>query len=396
MQYSTFSFYHSMKDTLIRLFVFMTFLFQLKLNAQSVNDYSSVDKTALSIPYMSVKNTTDIAKYFNEQFNSDENKIRAIFIWLASNINYDIDNIYAINHYATTAEIISKTLSSRKAICQGYAETFNELCAKTGIKSFVITGYTKQSGFVDYIPHAWVTAFVGGKWRLYDPTWGAGFIQDAKFTRHLNPDYFDASPETLIKDHMPFDPLWQLLNPPLTSAEFYEHKTHGSGDPFNFNDSIKTFEEEDTIERINASIRRIESNGIKNSLIYDQLNYLHRELDFRKQSALVALYNSAVNKSNEAVTLFNKYIDFKNKQFTPKKTDEEIKHMIETPEKNVTDAKSILSAIQNPDPSLAANITSLNTMVNDMMNKINDEKKFIQKYFDTPKLMRKSLFYQPR
>ena len=310
----------------MRLLILLLFI-SLNALGQPDTTYSRVDKIALSIPHTSTKNTVEIANYFNSKFTKPEDKIRAIFIWLASNINYDIDNIFAINRYATTAEIISKTLTTRKAICQGYAETFNELCSKIGIKSFVITGYTKQNGFVDYIPHAWVTALINNEWKLYDPTWGAGYIRDAKFERHLNNEYYDALPSTLIKDHMPFDPLWQLLNPPLTSAEFYDHKKQGSGEPFNFIDSIKVYEQQDTIERLNASIRRIEANGIKNSLIYDQLNYLHRELDFRKQSIIVAQYNEAVNKSNEAVNLFNKYIDFKNKQFTPKKTDLEIQQI---------------------------------------------------------------------
>ena len=283
---------------LFKLVVPLLICFVVKVSAQSDTAYSRIDKIALDIPHTSCKNTEEIANYFNSKFTKPEDKVRAIFVWLASNINYDIDNIFAINRYATTAEIITKTLSTRKAICQGYAETFNDLCRQTGIKCFVITGYTKQNGFVDYIPHAWATAFINDTWRLYDPTWGAGYIRDGKFFKHLNNDFYDAEPSTLIKDHAPFDPMWQMLNPTLTSAEFYEHKTQGSGKSFNFADSVKVYEQQDTIERINASMGRIEANGVKNSLIYDQLNYLHRELDFRKQNKVVAQYNDAVNKKD--------------------------------------------------------------------------------------------------
>ena len=160
-----------------------------KTNAQSTSDYNAVDSIALSITRVATKNTEGLSKYFNEKFTKPEDKVRAIFVWLADNIQYDIDNIFAINRYATTAEIISKTLTTRKAICQGYAETFQELCKLTGIKSFVVTGYTKQSGFVDYIPHAWATAYINNQWRLYDPTWGSGYIKDAKFTKHCNNRY---------------------------------------------------------------------------------------------------------------------------------------------------------------------------------------------------------------
>ena len=376
--------------------LFLLLLISLNVSAQSDSAYSRIDKIALDIPHTSTKSTEEIANYFNSKFTKPEDKVRAIFVWLASNINYDIDNIFAINRYATTAEIISKTLSTRKAICQGYAETFSDLCKQTGVKCFVISGYTKQNGFVDYIPHAWVTGYINDIWKLYDPTWGAGYIREAKFSKHLNNDFYDADPSVLIKDHAPFDPLWQMLNPSLTSAEFYDHKTQGSGEPFNFADSIKVWEQQDTLERINASIRRIEANGVKNSLIYDQLNYLHRELDYRKQNTVVAQYNDAVNKNNEAVNLFNRYIDFKNKQFTPKKTDTEIQQMVDDPEQKVLEARKVVAAIQNPDASLSANITSLKSMMDDVMKKINDEQLFVKKYFNTPKLTRKTLFYQPR
>ncbi|WP_431216767.1 hypothetical protein ACQ86N_20700 [Puia sp. P3] len=32
---------------------------------------------------------------------------------------------------------------------------FTDICVKAGIPSYVVDGYTKQKGFVDYIPHAW-------------------------------------------------------------------------------------------------------------------------------------------------------------------------------------------------------------------------------------------------
>ncbi len=379
---------------LLKLTLLVLLCLNLNVCAQSDTSYLSIDKIALAIPHTTCVNTIEMSKYFNTKFSKPEEKVRAIFVWLASNISYDIDNIFAINRYASSREIIAKTLSTRKAICQGYAETFSDLCTKTGIKSIVITGYTKQNGFVDFIPHAWITAFINDQWRLYDPTWGSGYINDNKFNKQLNNSYYDTDPSVMIKDHMPFDPLWQMLNPPLTSAEFYDHKTKGNGESFNFADSIKAYEQLDTIERINAGIRRIEANGIKNSLINDHLNYLHRELDFRKQNIVVAQYNDAVNKNNEAVNLFNKYIDFKNKQFTPKKTDAEIQQMLEAPEKKVLEARQIVSAIQNPDASLSANITSLKSMMNDIQKKIDDEKEFVKKYFNTSKLTRQTLFYQ--
>ncbi|MCK7554189.1 hypothetical protein MKQ70_03860 [Chitinophaga sedimenti] len=51
---------------------------------------------------------------------------------------------------------------------------FTDICAKAGLKSFVIEGFTIQSGFTDYIPHAWSAARIDTGWFLFDPTWGQG------------------------------------------------------------------------------------------------------------------------------------------------------------------------------------------------------------------------------
>ena len=140
-----------MKPILLIISLVLLPAFAIFAQKPAVNIYAAIDKKALQLPDSLTKTTDGIASYVAANFSADKEKARAIFIWIASNIQYDIDNIFAINRYATTAEIIAKTLTTRKAICQGYAETFQELCKQTGIKCFVVTGYTKQSGFVDYI-----------------------------------------------------------------------------------------------------------------------------------------------------------------------------------------------------------------------------------------------------
>jgi len=46
--------------------------------------------------------------------------------------------MFAINFYEQKEEKISKPLKYRKGICENYAALFNDLCSKSGIKSFVI------------------------------------------------------------------------------------------------------------------------------------------------------------------------------------------------------------------------------------------------------------------
>lgn len=143
------------------------------LQAQKVvaNEFSIIDKKMLQLPDSVTRTTESISNYITSNFKTDKEKARATFIWVATNIHYDIDNMFAINFYEPKEDKITKPLKTRKGICENYAALFNDICSKSGIKSFVIEGYTKQNGFADYIPHAWCAAFIDISWFMFDPTW---------------------------------------------------------------------------------------------------------------------------------------------------------------------------------------------------------------------------------
>lgn len=84
-----------------------------------------------------------------------------IFDWLSSNLTYDLS---APNTYTLYGALVD-----RRCVCQGYAEAFQYLCAKVGIRTTTIVGM----GFngVDSEPHKWAAAEIGGKWYLVEPTW---------------------------------------------------------------------------------------------------------------------------------------------------------------------------------------------------------------------------------
>src|SRR5262249_15396535 len=151
---------------------------------------------------------------------------------------------------------------------ENYAALFNDICSKSGVKSFMVEGYTKQNGFTDYIPHAWCAALVDSSWFLFDPTWGSGYVRNGKFVPKIDNSYFKVRPAVLIKSHMPFDYLWQFLNYPVTSQEFYEGKIqqNKSKEFFSYPDSISVYEKQSSVERLEASAARIEKNGVKNSM----------------------------------------------------------------------------------------------------------------------------------
>lgn len=362
----------------------------------TVNEFSATDKKALQLPDSLAKTTDLIANYITSNFSSDKDKARAIFIWVASNIQYDIDNMYALNFYEKKEEKITKPLKTRKGICENYAVLFTDICIKSGLKSFVIEGYTKQNGFAAYIPHAWSAALIDSAWFLFDPTWGSGYVNGGKFFKKINDDYFKVHPIRLIKSHIPFDYLWQFLNYPITNQEFYEGKTEQNKTKpyFNFKDSIQVYEKQSDIDQLISSAYRVEKNGVKNSLVFDRLQHLKLKIENDRQNKTVNLYNAAVADYNDAINDLNEFINYRNNQFTPKKTDSEIQSMIDVSDNKLKEAKNKLGEISSTDDNTANMIRQLTKSIGDVSNQMKEQQDWLKLYFSKSKLGRKSMFYK--
>jgi Transglutaminase-like superfamily len=374
--------------------IFLFFSIQNSRAQKSTILYGAIDKKALALPDSLTKSSQEIAKFIDVNFKNESEKVRAIYIWVASNIEYDIQNMFAINFYEKKEDKISKPLKTRKGICENYAHLFNDICLNVGIKSRVIEGYTKQNGFADYIPHAWCAALVDSSWYIFDPTWGSGFISNSKFVKKINNEYFMASPYSIIKSHMPFDMLWQFLNYPITNQEFYEGKViqNKSKEYFNFIDSIKVFNSLGKIEQLSHTAIRIEKNGIKNSLIYDRLAHIKSEIEYYNQNEIVKNYNNAGAFYNEGVNLLNEFINYRNKQFTPQVDDFQLKKMVEEIELKFFDAKEELNKIINSDDNTKSLILSLRKSIYDVAENVNEQKQFVALYLSKNKMGRKSIF----
>ena len=365
---------------------------------KSVNKFTSIDLKANELPDSLSNNSESIARYISSNFNSNNDKTRALFVWLTSNIQYDVKNMYALNFYEDKKEKIAKALRTKKGICENYAAVFTDVCLKMGIQSYVIEGYTKQNGVTDYMPHAWSAAYIDSAWYLFDPTWGAGYVNNGKFFKKINNDYFKVSPSVLIKSHIPFDYLWQFLNYPVTSQEFIEGKTlQNKNKPyFNYADTLKAYILMDNINQYESSVRRIEENGIKNSLIYDRLQHLKLSIEHEKQTITVNLYNSAGVDYNEGINNFNNYINYKNSQFKPEKEDAEIQRMIDDAAKKLDAAKTKLTQVKTTDVNTTNLVSQLLKSTNDASTHVTEEQNWLKEYMSKSKFKRRSMFYKTK
>lgn len=376
----------------------LSLIFSLNLYSQktSISEFSAIDKKALHIPDSLTKNTDQIAKYIKLNFTSDTERSRAAFIWVASNISYDLDNMYAVNINETREDRIAKTLKTRKGICENYASLFSEILNQAGIKSFVIAGYTKQHTAIDQLSHAWSAALIDGSWYLFDATWGSGYVNNGKFTKKISDKFYKVSPENSIKTHMPFDYLWQFLEYPIANQEFYDGKIqpNKSKVKFNYKQALVDYENQTELEQLKSSAMRIEKNGIKNPLIFEQQKYLKLAAETIQQNTIVNLYNSATASYNEGIAAYNDFIYFRNKQFKPQTTDTIIQDMIDNAANNLEKAKTILREFPTADASTTSMVKQLRKAVDDATKNVAEQQTWLKSYFSKGKMARKSMFFE--
>lgn len=246
--------------------IILIFLFVVSfISAFGARDYRTVDRFVRSLSDGHITNLDSLSTLISTKFSREEYRLRAIYGWVCKNITYDMDRIGNPASYSGDWEV-SEILEKRKTICSGYVNLFIALCRRMDIMAYYVPGYTRQNGSVIDQSHAWAAVRLSsGRWALFDPTWGASVWYDGELFKRLSYDYFMVEPSDFIRDHFPFDPMWQLLYQPITSKMFYDGKLDQNAPIFfNYNDSIaKSFRRKESAGYALA-IRRIVGSGITN------------------------------------------------------------------------------------------------------------------------------------
>ncbi len=207
----------------------------------TAQDFAKVDATVKSYPAFS--DTDKFAAKVNADFKRDDEKARAIFTWIATNVKYDLA-AYGANDrpvaysFKTQEEkeakqkkfkedLAQKTLKSKKGVCQGYATLFLVVAEKVGLEAEMVTGTSKSHpAHIGAAPgasdHAWNAVKIGGEWKLLDTTWGAGTVTGEKpqFVFKFNDKYFFSDPELFFLNHFPDDKKWLMTS--KTEKDFAE------------------------------------------------------------------------------------------------------------------------------------------------------------------------------
>jgi hypothetical protein len=257
-----------LRQLLILCFV-LTALLQ---GTAQANDYFAVDLYALNAPKEACQSLNSLAYYLKGTGKfGDQEKARSIYTWVTHNIRYNhaiIEQNLLGTRENTLMQRAENVLANRSAVCEGYANLYKSLANLMELKAEIVTGKVREEdGQIADIGHAWVAIQLDRKWFLSDPTWGAGYYDrdDGAPSSSHDDQYFLVDPATMIRDHYPYDPVWQLNRFPMTQAQWQSWDLvspvpqNSSTLPFFFADTIARMRLMDTLKltlNINARILR--------------------------------------------------------------------------------------------------------------------------------------------
>ncbi len=363
------------------LFIIILF-WSVQLNAQETS-YLEVDRQVLLMPDAKGATTDGIAVFINENFTSDREKARAIHRWVTYNIRYSTDSMYVFNWGGDPQKKIVEAMRRRKGVCENYAAIFSDIATKCLLKNYIVSGYTKQFGVVDKAGHSWCAVAVDGNWYFCDPTWDEGY--------NVESSYFLITVTDFINSHMPFDPLWQLLEQPISHRDFYKGAIPGNVKQAS-HDVVDSFLQLNELQQLEASAKRIRLSDTNNELVKVRLAVIEMQAGIFYEQKDSSLYHKAVDELNIATTAFNEFIQFRNNQFLPEKTNVEIMGLLNIVAQHLAVANVALTELEKSNSNAQYDTGFCREAIYKLNKKLQTQHLFVKKYFLLEKADRVTVF----
>lgn len=184
--------------------------------------YEDIDKYVQSLHIDDSATIETTVKAVTKPFKTDTQKIRALYSWLAKNIDYDYVGYKSDywDHYKSYEDLIKDTFKFRKGVCSGYSHLFKRMLEKCNIESEVINGYARfdlSTIFLNETNHAWNRVKIDNKWELLDVTWAYDTT-----TTNVDDFYFLTEPEIFILNHYPADYKYSHLEEYFSLNQFMD------------------------------------------------------------------------------------------------------------------------------------------------------------------------------
>lgn len=225
---------------------------------------------------------------------------------MTANMKYNVYTTFeSRNDIYSEEKDVRNTLKTRSGVCRNFALVFKTVADMLDIPAFVVEGYVKAEGTLMTDPHAWCCAKVNGQWFLYDVTFGMGSIANNQFTSNPNMNYCQVTPIRMLQNHMPFDPIWQLIDRPYP---FHLYDKSSSLPPastekaINYNDTIRAYTRLTKVQQQIDVNRRIKANGTPNPLVDYFLQLTQSNIQVYKGQEIYDIYKKPSSLSTKPLT----------------------------------------------------------------------------------------------
>eukprot|EP01052_Picozoa_sp_SAG31_P013455 SAG31_NODE_809_length_11922_cov_15.915504_3_plen_485_part_00 len=204
--------------------------------------FTAVDRRAVECPETPevVGSVESLANWLTTPFETDIEKHRVIFRWIAENISYNAKALQTKNY-----EVIpgvdpfspEGVLKARTGVCSAYSRLYKGMADVAGIETVCVSGFTyscKNKPGKPKSSHEWNCIKVDGTWHLCDSTWAAGSVDgNYAFTRRFEDFWWMTPPEHFIYTHLPEkDTKWTCLTEAIPTVEEFRQLPDLKGDFF--------------------------------------------------------------------------------------------------------------------------------------------------------------------
>ncbi|WP_180335589.1 transglutaminase domain-containing protein [Labilibaculum filiforme] len=247
------------------ILILLTMVFSELSLAQepSFAKYGAIDRHVKRTPDSISQNIVFLHDYLVSIAKTDEDKIRAFYMWIIGNIKYEdqVELLFDPNllFYLGSNNCSSPVcvLQKRKAVCEGFSKIFEFFCTYSGLETYSIGGYiTKNGALQDRATHSWNVVKINNEWRFFDLSWAHAILYHSGIKSKTN-EFFMVAPEIFILSHLPIIRMWQFLETPVPLPIFNtgetQIKTYLKNSTFktiyNYTDSLVQFNQMSVAEQ---------------------------------------------------------------------------------------------------------------------------------------------------
>ena len=177
----------------------------------------------------------ETVKQIEKYCSNDTQKLSLVAGWIYDNIDFDLRKFYSggiANDYKTV-------FSLKKGICGDYSNIFAAFCNKLNIVTEIIEGYVPEFDSDNKIyyetNHVWNVVKIGNNWYHCDLLGFSGYLEkklngEIRFVKKPNINNFMTQNISFLSEHIPADPIWQLLNYPIPLDTLIKYRSDSKVD----------------------------------------------------------------------------------------------------------------------------------------------------------------------